>query len=410
MSELKYSLVAVSGGSDSMALLDMLYKQNKKLIVCHVNYNVRESAFRDESIVENYCKERDIKLEVLKGFEYQKSEGNFENWARVIRYNFFKEIYKKYDCDYLYVGHNLDDLLETYFIQKERNSKCDFFGLKEESFIYEMKVKRILLDYSKEELKIYCENNNIEYGIDETNFDETYLRNNIRHNVIKNMSIEMKKDKAREINELNIKKEKEYKSIHLMLNKCKCGNNIIDLSLFNEVDDKNKVGVIYYFVIENVKERISISDGRILDIISKIKSNKPNIILGKFKAFVLYKEYERLVIKKERNEFSYIIESLDSDIGDFMICDKGNKLEKVSVRKDLFPLVMESYKGDNKIINRLFIEKKIPISERKFWPIIKDKLGNVLLVLNIKKFYNNIDSNCDNIIEFYIRRKEEEKC
>jgi len=184
MSELKYSLVAVSGGSDSMALLDMLYKQNKKLIVCHVNYNVRESAFRDESIVENYCKERDIKLEVLKGFEYQKSEGNFENWARVIRYNFFKEIYKKYDCDYLYVGHNLDDLLETYFIQKERNSKCDFFGLKEESFIYEMKVKRILLDYSKEELKIYCENNNIEYGIDETNFDETYLRNNIRHNVM----------------------------------------------------------------------------------------------------------------------------------------------------------------------------------------------------------------------------------
>ena len=101
---------------------------------------------------------------------------------------------------------------------------------------------------------------------------------------------------------------------------------------------------------------------------------------------------------------------MDSVVGDFVISSEGSKLEKVVVSRELFPLTIESYKGDDKVINRLFIEKKIPVSQRKCWPIIKDKLGRVLLVLNIKKFYNIIDSNCDNMIEFYIRRKEEEKC
>lgn len=406
----EYSLVAVSGGSDSMALLDMLYNRGLNLVVCHVNYNVRESAIRDENIVRDYCSSRGILLEVLKDFKYDKSEGNFENWARVKRYNFFKEMYQKYNCDYLYVGHNLDDLLETYFIQKERNGKCDFFGLKEEISIYEMKVKRVLLSYSKDELREYCVNNNIKFGVDETNFDETYLRNNIRHNVIKNMSLEDKKKVVEEINLLNIGKEEEYEFIHGLLEDCKMENNNINLDLFRTIDDVNKVSVLYYFVIESVKERISISEKRIEDILLKIKSNKPNIILGKFKDFILYKEYERLVIKKEEKEFSYSIDGTMCELGDFVICDTGKKLEKIVVDKELMPLTLESYSGDNPVINRLFIEKKIPISKRKCWPIVKDKLGNVLLVLNIKKFYNNIDFNCDNMIEFYIRRKEEEKC
>ena len=410
MNVMKYSLVAVSGGSDSMALLDKLYNDGKSLVVCHVNYGFRESAIRDESIVREYCEKRNLKLEVLKGFKYDKKEGNFENWARVIRYNFFKEMYKKYDCDYLYVGHNLDDLLETYFIQKERKGKCDYYGLRVDSYIYEMYVKRILLEFSKNELTDYCISNNICFGVDETNFDETYLRNNIRHNVIKNMSKKEKMDIVKEINDLNKIKENDYKNIHILLDKCKVGNNIIDLSFFKDLREEEKISVLYYFVIENVRERISISNSRILDIINKIKSNKPNIVLASFKSFVLYKEYQRLVIKKEEKEFSYIIENFNSDLGEFEIANCGKKLEKVVVNKELFPLSLESYSGDDREINRLFIEKKIPISERKCWPVVRDKLGRVLLVLNIKKFYNNIDSNCEDNIEFYIRRKVEEKC
>lgn len=404
----KRSLVAVSGGSDSMALLDILRRRGKSLLVCHVNYNVRESALRDENIVRDYCDKYNIPLEVLTGMAYEKKDGNFENWARVVRYNFFKENYKKYNCNCLYVGHNLDDLLETYYIQKERDSRCDFFGLKDTIDIYEMNVKRVLLGYTKEELRLYCENNDIGYGVDETNFDESYLRNNIRKNVIGKMSREDKEEVLKEINSLNKVKDLEYKNIHNLLNSCKTGNNIIDLNLFKEMQKQDKISIIYYFVIEAVKERISISEKRILDIIKKVESDKPNIELARFKEFILYKEYESLVIKKESKEFSYNVVSLDSDIGEFFVSDTGRSLERVVVSRDMFPLKIESYRGDNKIINRLFIDKKIPVSERKNWPIVKDNLGRVLLVLNIKKFYNIKDSNKENIIEFYIRRKEED--
>lgn len=187
------------------------------------------------------------------------------------------------------------------------------------------------------------------------------------------------------------------------------GNNIIDLSLFKGIDDKTKVSIIYYFVIENVRVKISISDKRIKDIIKKIDSSKPNIMLGKFKDYILYKEYESLVIKKEEDEFSYIIENMSSDLGRYSIYDYGKKLEKVIASKSMFPLKLESYKGDSKVINRLFIDKKVPLSERKRWPVVKDNLDNVLLVLNIEKFYNIKDLNKEDIIEFYIREKEEEK-
>ena len=123
----------------------------------------------------------------------------------------------------------------------------------------------------------------------------------------------------------------------------------------------------------------------------------------------MYKEYDKLVIKEEEKEFSYVIDGLNCDLGEFIISDKGRKLERVVVRKDMFPITLESYKGDDSVINRLFIDKKVPVSQRKCWPVVKDKLGRVLLVLNIKKFYNNIDSNCDDMIEFYITKKVEEK-
>ena len=56
----EYLLVAVSGGPDSMALLDMLYKMNFKLIVCNVNYKTRAESDLEEEIVRSYCSKRNV--------------------------------------------------------------------------------------------------------------------------------------------------------------------------------------------------------------------------------------------------------------------------------------------------------------------------------------------------------------
>ena len=84
-------IVACSGGPDSMALLDMLYKANFKIIVCHVNYKTRDESDSEEQLVRRYCEKNDLKLFV--DYFDNVYKGSFEVAARVFRYSFFKKIY-----------------------------------------------------------------------------------------------------------------------------------------------------------------------------------------------------------------------------------------------------------------------------------------------------------------------------
>ncbi|MGL5590508.1 MAG: ATP-binding protein, partial [Metamycoplasmataceae bacterium] len=85
-------LIAVSGGVDSMFLLNEL--KNENIVVAHVNYNLRDDVEIDFKIVNDFCKKNDLKLETYSINE--KHNGNFQKWAREKRYHFFKEIYDKY--------------------------------------------------------------------------------------------------------------------------------------------------------------------------------------------------------------------------------------------------------------------------------------------------------------------------
>lgn len=404
------ALVAVSGGSDSLALLHILIKENKyNLIVAHVNYNYRNSSLNDENIVRNFCLNHNIKLYVLTLDSKKEQEGNFEDWARVKRYKFFKGIYDKEECKCLFVGHQKEDLIETYLLQKNRGSIVEYYGLVKENIIQGMKVIRPLLQYTKKQLEEYCFDNNIKFGVDETNFDLTYSRNKIRHEVISKMSEEEKNNIVNEVNELNKKRDIHLKEIHYKYNDCLISDNSIDLDKYNQMNDNDKIEILYYFLIKNIYKRISIKKSRLNDILRKINSDKPNIELAKYDDFTLYKEYKTLVIAKNKKDYCYKIENLsEKSIGEeFFIDEKGRKLERVVARKEDFPLYLKNYDGNNKEINRLFINKKIPSRERKKWPVVVDKFGRLLLVIDIKKFYNDV-CNCESHVEFFIKKRKGE--
>lgn len=399
------ALVAVSGGSDSMALLDILFNKNEyELIVCHVNYHYRESSLRDEKIVKDYCDNHNIKYYVLSLNSKEIKEGNFEDWARVKRYKFFKEVYDGENCVCLFVGHQKDDVLETYLMQKNRGSIVENYGLAKETVLQGMKVIRPLLKYSKQELEDYCINKKIQFGVDETNFDLTYARNKIRHEILANMS-DLKKDEIiNELEELNKEKIKHVNYIKGLKKTCINQENVLDLNRFKLLNEDEKKEVLYYFLIDNLYKKISIKESRLLDILKKIDSNKPNIILANYDDFTLYKEYKFLVIEKNKDDYCYEIVNLDNkQIGDnYVIKNSGKKLEKVIVSKDLFPLYLKNYDGKNATINRIFIDKKIPLRERKKWPVIVDKFGALLLVIGIKKFYNEESQFEDEKVDFYV--------
>jgi len=406
------ALVAVSGGSDSLALLGKLIEQKEyELIVCHVNYNYRESSKRDEEIVVSFCNKNNVKIYVLNLESKNQKEGNFEDWARVKRYKFFKEIYEKEKCRCLFVGHQKEDVIETYIMQKERGAIVENYGLSYNTIIQGMNVVRPLLRYSKKQLEEYCNKNNIVYGVDETNFDLTYKRNKIRHEVISKMSEEEKDNIIKEINKSNEERIQHVIKIKEIKSNCLKSKNILDLEKFNSLTNEEKIEVIYYFLIDVLYKKISIKQSRIEDIIKKINSNKPNVILATYGDVTLYKEYKLLIIEKNKEEYSYeIFDEKEKKVNeDFYITTKGKKLEKVVVSKEQFPLNLKNYDGSNKDINRIFIDKKIPLRLRKSWPVIVDKFGRLLLVVNIKKFYNDECGLDKKSVEFYVCQNNKDK-
>jgi tRNA(Ile)-lysidine synthase len=185
MQNVKY-LAAVSGGPDSMALLD-IYRKHIKM-VCHVNYHHRPTANRDAKIVKQYCKQYKIPCSILNVTvsiykKYRKLSHNFQTMARLIRYDLFKLVSKKTKITTILIAHNQDDFLETALMQKRKGSDSLFYGIDHRSTFDSLNVYRPLLNKRKACLQAYCDKHNLTYGIDETNNDLKYERNRIRSEI-----------------------------------------------------------------------------------------------------------------------------------------------------------------------------------------------------------------------------------
>ncbi|WBP84019.1 tRNA lysidine(34) synthetase TilS [Mycoplasmopsis edwardii] len=175
----KKYLIAVSGGPDSMYLLNK-YK-DKDVVVATVNYNQRHDSGVDFNIVKDFCKLYNIKFEGLNLNKPDYTGGNFQNWAREKRYKFFKEIYKKYNCNELLIGHNIDDFLETAIYQSITKRINKYYGIKRTNNLYEMNINRPLINkYFKKTIVKKCINLGIPFHVDYTNDTDKYFRNKIR--------------------------------------------------------------------------------------------------------------------------------------------------------------------------------------------------------------------------------------
>ena len=139
MSNKRY-LVACSAGPDSMALLD-IFRKKYEVMVSHINYHHRPTADRDENILRDYCKKHNLRLFVD---DYIPTKGNFQDRARVFRYERFAYYVNEYELDGVLVAHHQDDLIETYLLQKQRGSTPSYYGLRQEVLIKGVKIVLII--------------------------------------------------------------------------------------------------------------------------------------------------------------------------------------------------------------------------------------------------------------------------
>ena len=178
-----YIVIGVSAGPDSMCLLDIIRKKTDKIVVCHINHNVRKESITEENFLKEYCINNKLLFETMTIENY--NENNFENEARQKRYSFYEEILKKYNSKHLFLAHHGDDLIETVLMKIVRGSNLEgYAGIKEISNVKDYTIVRPLLSYTKEDIIEYNKQHNIPYFIDNTNTDTKYTRNRYRKNIL----------------------------------------------------------------------------------------------------------------------------------------------------------------------------------------------------------------------------------
>ena len=284
-------IVAVSGGPDSMCLLNILYNfrinniKKYELYVAHVNHCIRKDAIEDEKYVEEYCKRREIPC-YIRRIDVNKlavdSKRGLEETGRKVRYEFFEELYKKLGANKIAIAHNNNDNAETILMNIIRGT--GIVGLNGIVPIRDNKYIRPIIECDRIQIEEYCKINNIIPRIDETNKFNDYTRNKIRNicipyikdelnsNIIDNLK--RLSDIAREENDFINKIIREnYNRIKI---EEKEKNIVIDLKTFNSLDIFIRKKMIFYIIGLLLGSPTGISKIHIDDIIKMCEKNIGN--------------------------------------------------------------------------------------------------------------------------------------
>ncbi|ATQ35842.1 tRNA lysidine(34) synthetase TilS [Mesoplasma entomophilum] len=382
-------LVGVSGGPDSMFMLNELIKMNvKDLVVCHVNYKFRNDSDNDQKIVEKFCEKNNLKLEKLViEQDYSLLKENFESWARKIRYDFFVEVSKKHNIKNVLIAHNRNDLVETFLLQQERKSYVKHYGLNKTSMYKDLIIVRPMLNILKSEILVALKEEKVAYAVDSTNEDIKYKRNKIRAELSENSFNKIEK----EINLLNSELEKISLQVDWYVN-----NNMSadELKINKNLQEKNLEFIqrTIYKWLEILKKDFIIQNRRnktIFEIAKNIKVSEKVFWEINIGDFSIIKDYENLfLIKTEIIQPKTFVINSKQDL--YLAEEFINWLDLVNAikrNKENYPYVITNdflkYKIDTytfgKKTNRYLIDKKIRYKNRMLKAVVYSKRAMKIL-------------------------------
>jgi tRNA(Ile)-lysidine synthetase-like protein len=171
-------VIAVSGGVDSMALLDMLWRlPDIELVVAHFEHGIRQDSDRDRQFVEEAAAGYGLPFVFEHG---HLGETASEAEAREARYSFLRRIKTEYDAKAIITAHHQDDLAETAVLNLLRGTgRKGLASLRSTSGLL-----RPLLHMPKQDIIGYAQTHHIAWCEDSTNTSDRYLRNYIRHHLM----------------------------------------------------------------------------------------------------------------------------------------------------------------------------------------------------------------------------------
>jgi len=317
-------VIGVSGGPDSMALLNIFinlkkYKKiNCEIIVAHINHGIRDEAEEETKYVENFCRENNIvsfiKREKIEELAKNQKIGT-EEAGRKLRYSFFEEVAKKVNASKIATAHNANDNAETVLMNLIRGTGTS--GLKGIEAKRENKYIRPLIECTRKEIEEYCEENRLNPKQDKSNSENIYTRNKVRNVLIPLIENEFNPNIINSLNRMSqiIKEENEYlnKQVQRVYkeivideylgNKLLGNENVIllDLKKFNNQDIVIKNRLVLYTINKLLGTSQNIEMIHISDIIKLCKNNignkylvpnkKVKIMVNKGKIFYIVRKF-----------------------------------------------------------------------------------------------------------------------
>lgn len=183
--------LAVSGGSDSVALAFLLTKGGKKknaekrFVILHVDHGIRKESREEYRFVKNLAKRLGIPFKGRHAKVIREKGESLEMAARRVRLAFFEQQMRLLKLDAIATGHHMDDVAETFLMRIKRASGAEgLAGIKEKSQVGSIRFVRPLLGCRNSELTKYLEKYKEQWREDASNDDTSIERNKIRHEVI----------------------------------------------------------------------------------------------------------------------------------------------------------------------------------------------------------------------------------
>ena len=293
-------VIGVSGGPDSMTLLNILNNLKEKLYiklyVAHINHSIRKEADEETEYVKDFCKKIDVEFfaKKVKVEEIAKElKMGTEEAGRNIRYEFFEEVAHKVGANKIATAHNLNDNAETVLMNITRGTSVS--GLKGIDKVRDGKYIRPIIECSRAEIEDYCKEKNLNPRYDKSNNENIYTRNKIRNLLIPFLQKEFNPNIVEGINRLSqiaieeeqfINKvvEKEYEKLQIAVD----NNIILNLKEFNKLDYVIKSKLILYTISKVYGKTSGIEKKHIDDIIKLCDNNIGNKYLTPQKGIKIY--------------------------------------------------------------------------------------------------------------------------
>jgi len=399
----KKYLLACSFGPDSMALFTMLLINNFNFEVAHVNYHMREESDHEACLLNAFCLQKDIIIHKHDAY-YPHAKGNFQAWARNVRYDFFRSVVEEKKLDFVLTGHQQDDVIETYMMQKTSKREAEFFGIKDDITLNGLRVMRPLLAYTKQELIDFCKKNNTPFAIDKSNLESKYTRNYFRNKVLNAMT---DRQRSEILSEIDLHNNVEQKLSNYV-------SSLIDKRFYVKRNDYQKLNEparkrLLFIMLTKLNAAQYFTKGVFTQIDQTICSDKQTALFklnGNINFSLAYELFTLIDISLYAPYTFNIERGREKFRSRFIDFDLSGNLEKYKINRESFPLTIRTFTKDDyytikyyrKKVSRLFIDMKLPKHLRHIWPLIIDKNGKIIYIPRYRQDYEKLENNKLNIL------------